>query len=144
MTLLTKSSLFPRTSSLLDEFFNDERFLNPDWGRGWNRVPSANVIEKDDLFQIDLAAPGMKKTDFHVDIDNGQLTISSEQKDETEEKGEHYTRLEFSYNIFSRSFLLPESVNAEKIKAKYEDGILRLELPKKKEVKLKKKEIAIA
>lgn len=142
MSLLTKSSFLPRTSSLFNDLFDEDR-LNFDWEKGWGKVPSANVIEKNSLFQIELAAPGMKKTDFHIDIDNGQLTISSEKEEEKEEKEENYTRKEFNYSSFSRSFLLPESINTEKIKAKYQDGILKLDLPKREEAKLKKKEIAV-
>ncbi|MEQ8575879.1 MAG: Hsp20/alpha crystallin family protein, partial [Fulvivirga sp.] len=105
---------------------------------------SANVIEDDKEFKIELAAPGMKRDDFKVDIVNNKLTISSEKKDEKEEVNENYTRKEFSYNSFSRAFILPESVEVDKIEASYKDGILKLDLPKKPEVaKLTKKAIAV-
>jgi HSP20 family protein len=144
MTLLTRASLLPSTGSLFNDFFDEDRLMNFDPGNRWSRMPSANVIEDDDEFKIELAAPGMKKGDFKVDIDNGKLTISSEKEEEKEEKGDTYTRREFSYNSFSRSFILPDSVDGDKIKAKYENGILRLDLPKREEVKkLKRKAIAI-
>jgi HSP20 family protein len=86
-----------------------------------------------------VAAPGMTKDQFKVNYDNGRLTISSEKKDEkTEKKGERYTRREFSYMSFQRSFTIPENlVNGEKIQASYKDGILHLSLPKREEVKPK-------
>ena len=143
MSLLTKSSILPSAGSLFNDFFNDDRFMSFDWGNGWSKVPSANVIEKDNLFQIEMAVPCMKKNDFHVDINNGQLTISSEKKEEKEDKEESYTRKEFSYTSFSRSFFIPDNVDAEKIKAKYEDGILMLDLPKKEITKVSKKEIQV-
>lgn len=145
MTLLSRSSLLPSTSTFFNDFFDDARFPSLDMGNGFSRVPSANVIENDKSFNIELAAPGMKKNDFEVNVDHGQLTISSEKKDEKEEKGENYTRHEFSYNSFSRSFLLPDIADADKIKAKYEDGVLKLSIPKKPEAaKLQKKTIAIS
>jgi HSP20 family protein len=144
MTLLKRASLLPSTSSLFNDLFDDDRFMNYTPGNEWSRIPSANVIEDDNEFKIELAAPGMKKGDFKVDIDNGKLTISSEKEEEKEEKGDTYTRREFSFNSFCRSFLLPDSVDADKIKAKYEDGILRFDLPKKPEAKTLKIKKAIA
>ena len=145
MKLLTRPSLMPSTSTFFNDFFDDVQFPSMDLGNGFRNMPSANVVETEKAFDIELAAPGMNKKDFEVNVDNGHLTISSEKKDEKEEKGENYTRKEFSYNSFSRSFLLPEFADADKIKAKYEDGILKLSVPKKPEVaKLKKKTIAIS
>ncbi|QSE99399.1 Hsp20/alpha crystallin family protein [Fulvivirga lutea] len=107
-------------------------------------MPSANVLEDDKEFKIELAAPGMKKNDFKVDIVNNQLTISSEVTDDKEVKEENYTRKEFNYNSFSRTFILPETVDVAKIEATYKDGILTLDLPKKPELaKSYKKEIAV-
>ncbi|MTI38921.1 Hsp20/alpha crystallin family protein [Fulvivirga lutimaris] len=144
MKSLEKSSVFPGVSTLFNDFFEDNRMMNLDWANGWSKMPSANVIEDDKEFKIELAAPGMKKNDFKVDIVNNKLTISSEMNDEKEEVNENYTRKEFSYNSFSRSFILPESVEVDKIEATYNDGILKLDLPKKPEVaKLTKKAIAV-
>jgi HSP20 family protein len=97
------------------------------------------VKENDDEITIEVAAPGLKKDDFKLDYDNGRLTISSEKEDKFEEKeGEKITRREFSYSSFQRSFSVPETlINADKIAAKYNDGILKVTLPKREEVKPK-------
>jgi HSP20 family protein len=94
-------------------------------------MPSVNVRETDKSFELDFAAPGLSKKDFKITVDNGVLTISSEKKEEKEEVEKDYTRREFSYNSFSRSFTLPENVNEEDVKAAYEDGILKLHIAKK-------------
>jgi HSP20 family protein len=99
--------------------------------------PAVNVLESEDSFKIELAAPGLKKEDFKVNIHENTLTISTENKTETEEKVGKYTRKEFNYASFKRSFTLPKSVDGEKIVASYNDGILGLELPKKEEAKPK-------
>ncbi|MEM8965236.1 MAG: Hsp20/alpha crystallin family protein [Bacteroidota bacterium] len=143
MTQLMKpSGLLSNIPSLLSDFFDDDRFS---FDTSWlARVPAANVKEKDDAFYIDLAIPGMKKEDFHVNVDNHTLMISSEKKEESKEEKDEYTRQEFSYRSFKRSFALPESVKANEIQAKYEDGVLKLTIPKKEEVKqAPRKEIAI-
>ncbi len=124
-----------------------ERFFDGDL-MDWNTsnfsstdttLPAVNVKENDNEYQIDVAAPGLKKDDFKVDYDNGRLTISSEKKHENEEKDEgKVTRREFSYQSFQRSFTVAENVvNAEKINASYENGILHIHLPKREEVKPK-------
>ena len=92
--------------------------------------PSVNVIENANNFEIEVAAPGMEKKDFKVEVDKGVLTISAEKEEEEKEEGENYTRKEFSYNSFSRSFSLPENVLSEKITAEYDNGMLTLSLPK--------------
>jgi len=147
MTLLARTSpLFPSKPSFLSGFFDDDRLWNYDLGNGLvAKAPSANVIENKDEFVIELAAPGMTKKDFQIDVENGNLCISSEKEEETKEEDDNFTRREFSYNSFSRSFLLPETVEAEKIKAKYQDGILKLAIPKKPAAKkLERKHIAIS
>ena len=107
--------------------------------------PSANIIEKPEGFELEIAAPGLKKDDFKIDLDNAVLTVSSEVEDAQNEEGKNYTRKEFYYGSFRRSFTLPKSVNIEKIKAEYVNGILKLVLPKKEEAKLEtKKEIKIS
>ncbi|HTI92392.1 MAG TPA: Hsp20/alpha crystallin family protein [Puia sp.] len=98
-------------------------------------VPAANISENKDSFEISLAAPGMKKGDFNIDVDGNVLSISAEQKEEKEEKDEKYTRKEFSYSSFVRSFTLPEGINREKIDASYDNGLLKLVLPKTEEAK---------
>jgi HSP20 family protein len=114
----------------------------------WNRrnysstnstLPAVNIKENANEFSIEVAAPGMKKDNFTVDYENGRLTISSEFKNEKETKeGETVTRREFSYQSFQRSFTVTEDVvNADKISARYNDGILHITLPKREEVKPK-------
>ncbi|HOI31632.1 MAG: Hsp20/alpha crystallin family protein [Bacteroidales bacterium] len=135
------NNLIPAFPSLIDRFFEGDLM---DWNN-WNftgsdsTLPAVNVKENDDEITIEVAAPGFKKDDFKLNFDNGRLTISSEKEEKFEEKeGEKITRLEFSYSSFQRSFSMPETVvNAEKITAKYNDGILRLTLPKREEVKPK-------
>lgn len=95
-------------------------------------TPSVNVIEKDESFVIEVAAPGMEKGDFNVEIDNAQLIISAERKGETEEKEEgKFTRREFNYTSFKRSFQLSDQIDTGKIDATYTDGILKINLGKK-------------
>lgn len=136
MNLIKRNSFVPSTSSLFDEFMNRDLF---DWSRreGNGLVPRVNIVENDDAFQVDLAAPGMKKEDFHVELDNDTLTVSSEVSDTQEEEKQNYTRKEFSYHSFRRSFYLPNTVEVDKINAKYHDGVLSLWIPKKEEAKKK-------
>lgn len=142
MTLARLSnSTFPSFPSLIDRFLEGDLM---DWTTsnfaGTNStLPAVNVLENDNEFQIDVAAPGMKKNDFKVNYDNGRLTISSEVKEEKNEKnGGKITRREFNYRSFQRSFSVPETVvNADRIDAKYTDGILHITLPKRDEVKPK-------
>ena len=146
MTLTRLSeNLFP---SLLNRFFDWDLM---DWSSsnfaGTNStMPAVNIRETDHDYLIEVAAPGMKKDDFKVNYENGRLTISSEKKDENEEKSGTFTRKEYSYQSFQRSFTVPETiVNGEKINAKYSDGILHITLPKRDEIKPKPaKEIKIS
>jgi HSP20 family protein len=113
----------------LSDFF-DDRLFDSDWLRKQS-MPAVNVNESDDRFEIEVAAPGLTKKDFEITVDNNVLTISSEKEEEKEEKEKDYTRREFSYNAFSRSFTMPANVNPEDIKASYENGILKLHVAKK-------------
>lgn len=96
--------------------------------------PSANIIDNDESFEIALAVPGMNKKDFNIDLDEDLLTISSKIEKKDEKK---YSKREFNYNNFSRSFSLPELIDRENINAEYKNGILKLTLPKKEEAKAK-------
>ncbi|MRT92574.1 Hsp20/alpha crystallin family protein [Ancylomarina sp. 16SWW S1-10-2] len=139
MTLVKRNSenLFP---SLFDNF------TSRDW-MDWNSsnfsdtnttLPAVNVHENDQEFTIEVAAPGMKKDDFKINLDNNQLSVSSETKSETQSKDENYSRKEFSYQSFHRSFRLPiDVIDGDKISAKYNEGILYVHLPKKEEAKPK-------
>ncbi len=151
LTVRKNGSLFP---SLVNDFFERDRLL-PDlldlessllnrWSSDL-RVPSANIIENTKDFKIELAAPGLEKKDFKIEVENDYLTISAEKEEEKKEEKEDFRRREFSYNSFSRSFLLPDNILSDKIDAKYEDGILRLSIPKKEVTVAKtKKEISVA
>lgn len=97
--------------------------------------PSVNILETADNFKIEMAAPGMEKEDFKLSLENNRLSISSIKEDKKVEESENYTRKEFSYSSFSRTFDLPESVDVEKISANYEKGILMITLPKRTEAK---------
>ena len=145
MSLIRFSNRMPR---LFDHFFDNDLI---DWStRNFSdtdtTLPAVNVKEKDDAFEIEMSAPGLKKEDFNVELTNNVLTISCEKKEEDETKDDDgkYTRREFSYQSFNRSFNLPETVDAEKIDAKYEDGILMLSIPKKEEVVPSSKRIEIS
>ena len=110
-------------------------------------MPKVNIVEDDDSFSVEMAAPGMRKEDFQLELDNNTLTISSERTDENveEKNGKNFTKREFSYQAFQRSFYLPNTVDSENIKAQYKDGILSLVIPKKEEAKKKPaKRIAIS
>ncbi len=126
--------LFP---AIIEDFFKDDDFLGstPDFFRR-EFVPDANVIETEKDFQIELAAPGMDRKDFNVKVENDTIRISAEKKEEKEEKGKNFRRKEFSYNSFTRSFMLPSNVLADGIDAKYDQGILKLTIPKKEVSKL--------
>src|SRR4030042_5520731 len=128
-----------RTSwpSLIDEFLNDSfipGFFN--WETGQN-VPAVNISEGKEDFKIDVAAPGLGKEDFKISLDNNILSISSEKEVNNESKDDNVLRREFTYSSFSRSFTLPETVNGDKIKATYNDGVLNIVIPKKDEAKVK-------
>ncbi len=126
-----------RMPSVFGEFFKpwNEWFDN---GNVWNRtmnVPAVNITEQKDTYLVSLAAPGLKKEDFTIDVDGSMLTISSQTEEHREEKDKKFTRKEYSYSSFSRSFTLPEEINKEKIEAKYEDGILKISLPRSEAAK---------
>ncbi|MBN1132079.1 MAG: Hsp20/alpha crystallin family protein [Bacteroidales bacterium] len=149
MTLARRNTdWFPSIPSLIDRIFEGDLM---DWNTfnfaGSNStLPAVNVAENENEYKIEVAAPGLKKSDFNVNYDNGRLVISSEKRDEKSEKdGDKVTRREFCYQSFQRSFSVPENViDIDKLSAKYEDGILHIALPKREEVKPKPaREIAI-
>jgi len=120
------NNVFP---SLINEFFNDDfgmNFLNRS-----HSVPSVNSLENNDSFEIDLAVPGMKKEDFTIELNDKVLVISSETSNTME--NDKMRLNEFNFSSFQRSFRVPDSVDQDKIKANYKNGILKIKLPKKKE-----------
>jgi HSP20 family protein len=152
MKSLVKSNgtFFPTIPSLLDDFFTrdwlDSSLAN--WRESGATLPAVNVMETNDDFKIEVAAPGMKRSDFKVELDNNVLTISSQLENKTEEKDSNgtYSRREFSYQSFQRSFALPENkVLGDKISARYVDGILHVTVPKSEGAKVKPaKQIAVS
>jgi HSP20 family protein len=126
---LTKSLMTP---SLIDDFFKpwNEWF---DGGVKWSKVltvPAVNVTEKNNHYLVSLAAPGLGKEDFDIKIEGNMMTISSEREESQEEEEEKYTRKEYSYSSFSRSFTLPDDVKMDAVDARYEKGVLNITLPK--------------
>ena len=133
--------------SMFDNWFDNDLF---NWEYNNHEaeatLPAVNIKENADAFKVEMAVPGFDKKDFKINLDHNVLTISSEKKVENEHKnGEHYTCREYSYQSFSRSFTLPEAANGDKISAKYDNGILNIEIPKREEAKPKPmRQIAIA
>lgn len=120
------NNVFP---SLMNEFFNDDLRMN--FFNRRHSVPSVNSLENNDSFEIDLAVPGMKKDDFTIELNDKILVISSDNSNYDQSER---TRLnEFNYSSFQRSFRVPESVELDKIKANYKNGILKIKLPKRKD-----------
>ena len=137
MSLVRLSNQFP---TLFDRFFENDLFdwSNRNYSTTDTTLPSVNIKESSEEFEVDLAAPGFVKSDFNIELNHDLLTISSEKKVENETKeGQQFARREFSYQSFSRSFTLPELVERDGITAKYENGILRVIIPKKEEAKPK-------
>lgn len=139
-----KNEYFPEFNSIWDDFFNKDFFNKVELG---TTIPAVNVAETEQSYHLEMAAPGHKKEDFEINMENDILSISSEIKTENEEnEGDEkkVTRREFSYSSFKRSFQLPKNVDKEKIKATYVDGILQIDLPKQLKNELEnKKRIAI-
>jgi HSP20 family protein len=136
----------PAVRSMFTDLFDVDRFFesSPFFREAMRQVPSVNITETDRSFEVEMAAPGLEKKDFKINLDNDVLTISAEHREEYQQEKKNYTRQEFNYQAFERSFVLPNSVNAESINAEYKDGILHLMIPKKEEAKKKTKEIKVA
>jgi HSP20 family protein len=137
-TLMKRGEYFP---SALNDFFRPwESVFDTNGGSLLStlnpiNIPAVNIVENKNNYEISMAAPGMKKDDFRIDVEGNNLSISAETEEKKEEKEEKFTRKEYNYNSFSRSFTLPDWVNKDKIDASYENGLLRLVLPKTEEAK---------
>ncbi len=145
MTLVKVNNPIHRSfDGLMNDLFND---LPLTFGKTLREdvlhFPPANIVEKNDHYQIELAVPGMEKADFNVKLDDNLLTISAEKKTEKNAETDKMIRREFSHKAFKRSFTIDEKIDTANISAKYENGILTLELPKKEDVKNGSKEISI-
>ncbi len=141
MTLMRRMDYDPVWSGLLGNFWGYPGYSkmerNSESSPGM-QVPAVNVKENEDGYTLELAAPGMNKEDFRVEVHNNQLTLSSEKQVQTESgEGTSYSRREFGFQAFTRSFRLPEQVAQDKIEAKYVNGILSVQIPKKEEAKPK-------
>jgi HSP20 family protein len=142
MTLTRKNGdLFNSLPGLFDDMFTRNVF---DWGlsnysSAGSTLPAVNIKETTENFEVEMAAPGMNKQDFNVELEGNMLTITAEKKNEREGKeGQRYSRKEFSYQSFQRRFTLPKDVvDVDQIQAKYENGLLHLVIPKKEEAKKK-------
>lgn len=140
MTLIRRTENYPAWSNLFNEFLNHDWI---DWShRNYSdtntTIPSVNILENPEDFKIEVAAPGLNKNDFKIEVNQGILRISSEKNEEKESSEEgKYSRKEFSYQSFCRSFNLPLTVESDKIEAKYENGILSVIIPKRDEAKPK-------
>lgn len=134
---INKNNTLP---TFIDRFFQLDPFFNGEnWGNLSAELPAVNIQETDQGFVLELAVPGRKKEDFKIELNEQTLRISSEQRKEEAEKSEdgRYTRREFAFQAFSRSFQLPQSIDNQAIEARYEAGILRIQLHKKEEARVK-------
>lgn len=141
---IVKKSDWPSlaTGSWLSDFFDNDRFFDSELMKR-SSVPAVNVKETEKGYDIEVAAPGLAKEDFDISVEKRVLTISSSKKDERKEKEDGYTRREFSYSSFSRSFALPEEVNEENVKATYSDGVLRISLTRSAEKQQRRRAIEV-
>jgi len=133
-------SLLPGFNDVFDSIFNDTFFND----RMVVRVPAANISESENNFHVELAAPGLKKEDFKLSLDRNVLNISVEQRGEDNNNNQrNYSKREYSYSSWVRSFTLPESANADNIEASYTDGVLKIDIAKREEAKLVRRQIEI-
>ena len=123
--------------SYLNGFFGKDLFNEINTPAFSGSVPAVNVIENQEGFRIEVAAPGLSKSDFTLNLEKNQLTISAQKEKVEEETNEKYTRREFKFNSFQRTFTLPNSIDGDKIEANYSEGILSVALPKREEAKEK-------
>lgn len=135
MTLIKRNNPFMPVSNFFDDFFADDL----DLFKKMQTVPSVNILERAEDFMIELAAPGFKKDDFDIDLDNNVLTVSSEKNEKELNENEKYTKKEFSFGSFKRVFTLPDTADVDKINADYADGILKVSIGKKPEAQVQPK-----
>jgi HSP20 family protein len=133
------SSLLPGFSDVFDSIFNDTFFND----RMVTRVPAVNISETENNYHVELAAPGLKKEDFKLNLERNVLNIAVEQTASQEDNQKNYSKREYSYNAFVRSFTLPESADDSQINASYTDGILRIDIAKREEAKILRRQIEI-
>ncbi len=138
---------FTNSNNGLKPWFNDvfDSFLNDSYisDRLTSRVPAVNIAESDGQYHVELAVPGLKKEDFKISVEKNVLTIGAEQQAEKNDTGRRYSKKEYSYQSFSRSFTLPESADAANISASYVDGVLKVDIAKREEAKEVSRQINI-
>jgi HSP20 family protein len=141
MSLITRNETGWLPSVIDDMFKNDWLGGTTNVNSIGTSIPAVNIMETEDSFKVEVAAPGMSKEDFSIELDNDVLTISSEKKKENESRDDegNYTRKEFSYTNFKRAFSLPDSVDSSQISAAYNNGVLEISLPKKEEARVQAK-----
>ncbi|QEM12458.1 HSP20 family protein [Mucilaginibacter gossypiicola] len=133
------NTLLPGVNDVFESIFNDTFFSD----RMITRVPAVNISESENSYQVELAAPGLKKDDFKLNLERNQLTISVEQQSEQNDSQKSYNKREYSYSSFVRSFTLPDSADHSQIDASYTDGILRIDIAKRDEAKAVRRQIEI-
>jgi HSP20 family protein len=129
----------PSFNDVFDSIFNDTFFAD----RMVTRVPAANISESADHYHVELAAPGLKKEDFKLNLERNVLSISVEQRTDDKQEERNYAKREYSYSSFVRSFTLPESADENGIQATYADGVLAINIPKREEAKTVSRQIEI-
>lgn len=134
-----KNKLVPGFNDVFDSLINDTFFSD----RMMTRVPAANISESQDSFHVELAAPGLKKEDFKLKLERDVLSVSVEQSNESNQEQRNYGKREYSYSSFVRSFTLPESADENSIEAKYNDGVLCIDIKKREEAKTVSRQIEI-
>lgn len=134
-----RNSLMPGFNDVFDSIFNDTFFAD----RMVTRVPAVNISETADYYHVELAAPGLKKEDFKLNLERNLLSISVELHTEDKQEERNYTKREYSYSSFVRSFTLPESADENGIRATYNDGVLAIDISKKEEAKTLSRQIEI-
>ncbi|MGB0888109.1 MAG: Hsp20/alpha crystallin family protein [Vicingaceae bacterium] len=127
------NGFFPSVPSLFDDFFTRDLFNHKtSLSKDADTLPAVNIQETASSFELEVAAPGMNKDDFNIELNNGTLIINAQRTKEIEDKGDNYTRKEFNYQQFQRSFQLPQmAIKEEGVSAQYNDGILSISIPKK-------------
>jgi HSP20 family protein len=133
------NTLMPGFNDVFESIFNDTFFSD----RMITRVPAVNISESENNYHVELAAPGLKKEDFKLNLDRNQLSISVEQSTNHQDNQKNYSKREFSYGSFVRSFSLPDSADHSQIEASYQDGILRIDIAKREEAKVVRRQIEI-
>lgn len=134
-----RNALMPGFNDVFDSIFNDTFFSD----RMVSRIPAANISETADHYHVQLAAPGLKKKDFKINLERNVLSISADQRSENKQEERNYTKREYTYSSFVRSFNLPESADENGIQASYVDGVLAIDIPKREEAKTVSRQIEI-